>query len=126
MKKFKDYEEFTDWAATGYSYDELNSDPRKLSFEMVYNILGLAGESGEVVEKIKKAIRNSNIETFSDYFNCEPARTQLLKELGDTLYYLTRVTNLLGSSLEEVTLINQMKLEDRHRRNVVKGEGDER
>lgn len=126
MKKFKDYEEFVDWAAKGYSYNELSSNPPMLAFETIYNVLGLSGESGEVVEKVKKAIRELDITTFHSMFEQEPDRTLLLKELGDTLYYLTRITNLLGSSLEEVALINQKKLEDRHQRGMIKGEGDDR
>jgi NTP pyrophosphatase (non-canonical NTP hydrolase) len=82
----------------------------------IYHSLGLSGESGEFVDKIKKAWRN---QTPLDV----PAA---LRELGDVLWYVTACARDLGSSLEEVARMNVEKLADRRARGVIKGEGDDR
>ena len=55
------------------------------------NTLGLVGEAGEVAEKIKKLIRDSN--RFSN--------EEIIKELGDVVFYATALANYFESSLEE-------------------------
>lgn len=92
--------------------------PRMTSSEglPVYQCLGLAGEAGEFVDKIKKAWRNG---TPLD-------RDAALRELGDVLWYLTAIAVELGSSLAEVAQMNIAKLADRAARGVIKSEGDER
>lgn len=82
----------------------------------VYPALGLAGESGEFADKIKKAWRNG---TLID-------REAALRELGDVLWYVTVAARDLDSSLEEVARMNIAKLADRAKRGVIKSEGDDR
>lgn len=82
-----------------------------------YYALGLAGESGEVVDKIKKFYRDGTDEQF---------KTRIINELGDALWYLTRIATWFGSDLEEVMAANIRKLEDRLTRNVLHGSGDNR
>jgi NTP pyrophosphatase (non-canonical NTP hydrolase) len=66
--------------------------------------LGLTGESGEVVEIIKKYLGHS-----------QPIdRDKITKELGDVLWYLAAVCDALGISLETVAQANIQKLSDRH------------
>lgn len=86
----------------------------------VYLALGLAGESGEVVDKIKKVVRNAD-GVFSD-----EAKLELQKEFGDVLWYLSQLCEELGLSLEEVAKMNRAKLEDRKARGVIKSRGDNR
>ena len=86
----------------------------------VYLALGLAGESGEVVDKIKKVVRNKN-GVFSD-----DDKLELQKELGDVLWYLGQLCEELGLSLDEVAKMNRAKLEDRKARGVIKSRGDNR
>lgn len=86
----------------------------------VYLALGLAGESGEVVDKLKKVVRNHNGE-FSD-----EAKLEIQKELGDVLWYVSQLCEELGLSLEDVALLNRAKLEDRKTRRVIKSRGDNR
>jgi len=50
----------------------------------------------------------------------------LLKELGDTLWYLTQSAQALGSTLEEVATLNIAKLDSRASRRAIGGSGDER
>jgi NTP pyrophosphatase (non-canonical NTP hydrolase) len=86
----------------------------------VYLALGLAGESGEVVDKIKKVVRNKN-GVFAD-----EDKQELAKEFGDVLWYLSQLCEELGLSLEEVAKMNRAKLEDRKARGVIKSRGDNR
>tara|TARA_R110000824_G_scaffold302969_1_gene490768 strand:- start:204 stop:518 length:315 start_codon:yes stop_codon:yes gene_type:complete len=83
---------------------------------LVENTLGLVGEAGEVAEKIKKLIRDSTRFTTED----------LESELGDVLFYVTALSNHLGSNLSKVMSNNVSKLDDRQKRNVLRGSGDNR
>lgn len=67
---------------------------------LTYAVLGLNGEAGECAEEVKKAIREDR----------PVNRTALLHELGDILWYVNRASIVLGSSLEEVALLNATKL----------------
>lgn len=86
----------------------------------VYLALGLAGESGEVVDKLKKVGRNKN-GIFSD-----EDKVEIQKELGDVLWYLSQLCEELGLSLDDVATMNRAKLEDRKTRDVIKSRGDNR
>lgn len=71
---------------------------------VLYPVLGLAGEAGEVANKVKKVIRDDD-----GYVSIE-ARDAILDELGDVLWYAARVAVELGSSLTEVAQMNVTKL----------------
>lgn len=83
--------------------------------EIVVSVMGLAGETGEVCELIKKDIRDGNIDKIA-----------LKKELGDILAYLTNVANMYDFSLEDVAVANIDKLEDRMNRGTLRGNGNDR
>ncbi len=87
---------------------------------VVLYALGLCGESGEVADKIKKVYRDH------DGRMSDENRREILKELGDTLWYLTRLTTLLRSTVGQVAKLNVEKLRDRQNRGVIGGEGDNR
>lgn len=86
----------------------------------IYPVLGLAGESGEVVEKIKKVLRDK--EGRVD----EETKQEIVKEMGDVLWYLANLAAELGVSLEEVAQKNLEKLQSRRERNKLHGSGDNR
>lgn len=86
----------------------------------VYPTLGLSGEAGEVAEKIKKVIRDKG--GIMD----EETRTEIQKELGDVLWYVSQIATELGLSLDEVAEGNIKKLYDRMNRGVLGGNGDNR
>lgn len=86
----------------------------------VYLALGLAGESGEVVDKIKKVVRNNN-----GVFTPE-VKLEIQKELGDVLWYLSQLCEEFGFTLESVAELNAAKLADRQARGVIKSRGDNR
>lgn len=91
-----------------------------ISPQLMAQLLGLADESGEVLGKVKKLLRDK-----SGLISDED-RSELLKELGDILWYVNSVSVLLGSSLEEVAQKNLDKLASRKERGVLKGSGDNR
>jgi len=92
----------------------------KIGESLVYPVLGLAGEAGEVAEKIKKLFRNKNGDLSQEY------KLEIAKELGDVLWYLSQISTELNLSLEEVAQLNLEKLLDREKRGVIKSEGDNR
>ena len=92
----------------------------KIGESFVYPVLGLAGEAGEVAEKIKKLFRNKNGDLSQEY------KLEIAKELGDVLWYLSQISTELNLSLEEVAQLNLEKLLDREKRGVIKSEGDNR
>jgi NTP pyrophosphatase (non-canonical NTP hydrolase) len=83
---------------------------------LVENTLGLVGESGEVAEKIKKLFRDKG--KFSD--------EDVLKELGDVLFYVVALSNIFGGNLRKTMEMNMAKLDDREQRGKLKGSGDNR
>lgn len=90
-------------------------DMRLRSILGVYNSLGLAGETGEFVEKMKKRIRDGTFD-----------REATAKELGDVLWYLSQLAKDLDYTLEDIAKMNLKKLADRRARNKIHGSGDER
>lgn len=120
LENFGYYENFTDsdevdWADLYSAWVEkkiLTSGSDRL----VENTLGLVGEAGEVAEKIKKLIRDSN------RFQNE----EIMKELGDVVFYATALANIYGRGLQEVLQLNIEKLDDRQKRGKLKGSGDNR
>lgn len=83
-------------------------------------VLGLNGEAGEAAEHMKKTLRDDG------GVLTEERRQLLLKELGDTLWYVAQAASALDSSLEEVATANIAKLASRAQRGAVGGSGDNR
>jgi NTP pyrophosphatase (non-canonical NTP hydrolase) len=91
-----------------------------ISAQLMAQILGLVGESGEFADKVKKIIRDKDGKLNQEI------KTELVKELGDILWYVNSVSQLLGSDLEEVASLNLQKVLSRKERGVIKGSGDNR
>jgi len=90
--------------------------PKILEGKMYYISIGLAGEVGELLNKIKKVARdNKNID-----------KNDMKKELGDILWYLSQLAKELDLNLDEIAEYNLLKLQDREKRNVLGGSGDNR
>jgi len=107
-----DFKEYQDRALALAVYGKGNA--------IIYPVLGLNGEAGEVAEKVKKVLRDKN-GVFDDDSKFETA-----KELGDVLWYITAAARDLGYDLKQIASINIEKLESRHARNVIHGNGDNR
>lgn len=86
---------------------------------LCYLGLGL-GEAGEVQGKIKKILRDD------EGVLSPEKRDQIGDELSDLLWYVARLSDELGLSLEQVAIRNMEKLADRKARGVIKGSGDNR
>lgn len=86
----------------------------------VEKTLGLSGEAGEVAEKIKKIVRDQNMNLTED------DKEAIKLELGDVLWYLSAISFYLGVSLEEVAKSNLEKLNSRKTRGKIHGSGDDR
>ena len=87
---------------------------------IIYPMLGLVNEAGEVAGKVKKVFRDKGGDISPE------TREALKAELGDVLWYLAQVSTELGLSLDEVAEHNIAKLYDRLERGVIKGDGDNR
>jgi NTP pyrophosphatase (non-canonical NTP hydrolase) len=83
-------------------------------------ILGLAGEAGEVADKFKKIIRDK------DGYISEEDRVEILKEIGDVLWYAATICRYMGKDFSEAAQSNLDKMHDRMERGVLNGSGDNR
>ena len=89
---------------------------------VIYPILGLLGEAGEVAEKIKKLIRDKGYRP--DDCIDENDREAIALELGDVMWYVAELASNLDLSLETVCQLNIIKLSSRKSRNKLHGSGD--
>lgn len=89
------------------------------SCRLFYPAMGLAGESGEVANKIKKIFRGDDI-------NIENVKKSISDELGDVLWYVSALANDLGLNLGDIARKNVEKLRSRKERGVIGGSGDSR
>ncbi len=87
---------------------------------LIYTALGLAGESGEFADKVKKLLRDADGKV------SEERRSAMIAELGDVLWYVARAASELGTDLETVAQWNVNKLSSRKERGKLGGSGDER
>lgn len=90
-------------------------------YKIIYPALGLAGETGEVDDKIKKVIRDHD----GDFSDAE-TRKAIALELGDVAWYLATLSHDIGYTLEEICQMNYDKLTSRQKRGKIHGEGDNR
>lgn len=88
--------------------------------KIIYPTLGLTGEAGEVADKVKKVIRDGH-EEFTD-----EKRLEIVKEIGDVLWYCATLSRDLGYDLDEVARMNVEKLRSRMQRHLISGSGDNR
>lgn len=89
-------------------------------YNLVYPVLGLVNEAGEVAGKVKKLMRDDNGQLTQQRFE------DILSELGDVLWYVTAVADDLGITISDVFYENFMKLKSRQERGMIKGDGDHR
>lgn len=86
----------------------------------IYPALGLAEEAGEVAGKYAKAVRD-NAGVID-----ERRKLEIVKELGDVLWFVSELCISLGVTLGEVAQKNLDKLSSRKERGVIHGSGDNR
>ena len=90
---------------------------------LLYTTLGLAGEAGEVADKVKKIIRDSE-DPHAEL--SEEKRMEIAREVGDVLWYVATLSNELGFNLNHIATMNVNKLMSRKKRNMIQGSGDNR
>lgn len=107
-EKIESFNQYQDFVKSMKVYPEKHA--------IVYPALGIAGEGGEVAEKVKKWLRGDK----------ELDKTELLKEAGDVMWYLASLADDLGFTLQDLVDMNVAKLSSRKERGVQKGDGDNR
>lgn len=90
-------DEYAAWAATIAKVDEHPSNER-----LSYLGLGLAGESGEVAEHIKKLLRDDWLD-----------KAGLVEELGDVIYYWACLCAATGQQPSELLKASAAKIRRR-------------
>jgi len=85
-----------------------------------YPTLGLTGEAGEISNKVKKIMRDSDGKISDEH------RDDIKKELGDVLWYVAMVASEFGLNMGEVASKNYDKLKKRQENNTLQGSGDHR
>ncbi len=97
-------------------YQELAMRTSSFESDLTAAVLGLCGESGEVADKIKKArCQGHALDT-----------EELVKELGDVLWYIALAGKELGISLDIIAAANIAKLKLRYPRGFSKDESKNR
>lgn len=87
--------------------------PKEVS--VIYPALGLAGEAGEVANKVKKLLRDHNLD-----------KEAIKSELGDCLWYIAILADDLGATMSTIASKNLEKLGRRKAKGTLNGNGDER
>jgi NTP pyrophosphatase (non-canonical NTP hydrolase) len=112
--------DFTDYQVQTRLTDKGTGKEHRISPSWLYYVLGIGGETGELIEKVKKHFRD-------DYGRMTNKKIdEIKKEMGDCLWYHARLADALGIDFSEVAEENIRKLLDRKARNKIHGEGDER
>jgi NTP pyrophosphatase (non-canonical NTP hydrolase) len=82
---------------------------------LMYCALGLAGEAGEVANKIKKVYRDG-----------AKVDSAIAAEIGDTLWYACRLLRELNLRPSDILDATDAKLTSRAERDQLRGSGDQR
>jgi len=93
--------------------------PKEKALE--YLTLGLAGEAGEIANKVKKLIRDG-----ADREDYHAKLNAIGHELGDVLWYCAMLAKEVDMNLGKIMEDNLDKLADRKARNRLQGDGDNR
>lgn len=97
-------------------YDTSVSQFRLPTADTPYVVLGLIGELGELYGSWAKSIRDGT----------ELDHKEVMKELGDILWFLNALCRDLDTDLEQVALMNIDKLTKRSVAGTLQGSGDNR
>ena len=110
---FEDEEE--DMGFNYYMDEAAQTAIYKQEYQIVYPALGLAAEAGEVANKVKKIIRDGELD-----------HNSIVAELGDCLWYLAALCRDLNVDMADVAAENLQKLQGRMERGTLAGSGDNR
>lgn len=121
-------QEASDWLErkyTGMKFEEYAEAAAETAIypathRILYPALGMAGEAGEVANKVKKIIR--------DGIDNQPEtwREDLADEIGDVLWYCAALAKDLNIPLSVIAAKNRDKLMARKQKGTIGGSGDKR
>jgi NTP pyrophosphatase (non-canonical NTP hydrolase) len=107
-------------------YDQFVDDLLVSKRDTSHFIVAVCEEAGELAGKLKRLNRG-------DYFNgCSVAAAHdafsqdVVKELGDIMYYLVATAHTVGFNLDDILYLNMEKLLARKAKGTIKGSGDTR
>ena len=120
-------DEVTQWLDRRYTMD-FNSYQRvakttaiyPATHKILYPALGLAGEAGEVANKVKKLVRDGTSSLPKEW------KENIASEIGDVLWYCAVLADDLGISLGKIAADNETKLQRRKDKGTISGSGDTR
>ena len=109
------YTKFVDAVTSDESKDFVALSDRLVSLDekganierLMTGAIGINAEGGEVMEIVKKLV-------FQGKPWNDETKKHLLKELGDTFWYMTQCLIALDTSLDEIVAMNVEKLEKRY------------
>lgn len=112
---YKDTSLYKDMTLSSYQKVAASTAIYPTQHAITYPALGLAGEAGEVANKVKKIIRDGKLD-----------KSALGAEIGDCLWYIAALCRDLNVDLGDIAKANLEKLQDRKARGTLKGSGDKR
>ncbi len=80
--------------------ESMHSSFHSLDPRTIHGVIGLAGESGELLDNIKKTI----------FYGMPPDKKNLKEEVGDSLWYIAQICRAEGWTIEELMSENIDKL----------------
>ena len=104
--------EYQDWTIQTAIYPEAGTGS---NLELYYLALGLTSEAGEVAGKVKKILRDGTYDPGA-----------IMSELSDVLWYVARLADSLGMTMEYLADLNCGKLTKRLAAGTISGSGDAR
>lgn len=107
--EFKEYQEFV-FKSFSFEGKPTLANPTDCYSQVNQQIvaLGLAGESGEVLEILKKAFRDKNGKLSPEDI------VNLRLELGDVLWHIAAIAEMYGLTLSDIAFCNIKKLTRRN------------
>lgn len=117
------FEEYQKHAADTARYPKVfvqQENGSLLEANFIYPSLGLGGETGEVLEKIKKIVRDQRGAVTNEN------RVAITKEIGDVLWYVASICKEFGLDMGDVAQTNLNKLAARAVKGTLGGSGDDR
>ena len=98
----KDYDKMT--AALSKTGSAIIKDLNPIKADLLHMAVGVAGEAGELLDAVKKAT----------IYNKPLDHENMIEELGDLEFYMSRVRQLIGVSRDDVLEHNYAKLSKRY------------
>lgn len=89
-------EQYKDFVNSCWRYEPIDSE---LYRQLGYAALAMVSESGEAGDAVKKVLRGDDIDS-----------KVILNECGDVLYYMTKLLNLVGYTIDDAIKANIEKL----------------